>query len=73
VAERFELCYCTGVTRELVLAAMRSKGCRTLDELRRASGACFGCQSCRPELEQLIRDWWAREAAGTERIEKQSE
>jgi len=28
---------------------------RLIDDVRRASGACTGCQSCRCELEQLIK------------------
>ena len=48
-------CYCTGVTQKRVLRAMAEKGARTLDEVRRASGACTGCQSCRCELEVLLQ------------------
>ena len=47
-------CYCTGVTQKRVLRAMAESGVKTFDEVRRASGACTGCQSCRCELEKLI-------------------
>ena len=48
-------CYCTGVTQKRVLRAMAETGARTFDDVRRASGACTGCQSCRCELEQLLK------------------
>jgi bacterioferritin-associated ferredoxin len=47
-------CYCTGVTQKRVLRAMAETGARELDDVRRASGACTGCQSCRCELEALL-------------------
>lgn len=50
----FIRCYCTAVTREQVLAAIRTYGCRTVDDLRERTGACSGCASCRPELQALL-------------------
>ena len=50
----FDRCYCTGVMKDDVVAAVQ-RGCRTLDEVRSATGACSGCRSCRPELEALIK------------------
>jgi bacterioferritin-associated ferredoxin len=47
-------CYCTGVTQKRVLRAMAEQGVRELDDVRRASGACTACQSCRCELETLL-------------------
>lgn len=47
-------CYCTGVTQKRVLRAMAEQGVREFDDVRRASGACTGCQSCRCELEALL-------------------
>jgi bacterioferritin-associated ferredoxin len=57
-------CYCTGVTQKRVLRAMAEHGVRALDDVRRASGACTACQSCRCELEQLL----AAVADGTVRL-----
>jgi NAD(P)H-nitrite reductase large subunit len=51
----FTLCHCTGVRRPAVLAAIAA-GCRTVDEVRRATGACSGCSTCYPDLRQLLRD-----------------
>jgi NAD(P)H-nitrite reductase large subunit len=51
----FERCYCTGVTRAEVLRACVLQGCRTVEELQDVTGACTGCRTCRPELEQLLR------------------
>jgi NAD(P)H-nitrite reductase large subunit len=67
---RFERCYCTGVVRSEAVAALRANRCRTVDELRRACGACFGCQTCRPELEQLIKEEWENADKPTDRVEK---
>ncbi len=47
-------CYCTGVTQKRVLRAMVEHNLNAIDEVRQASGACTGCQSCRRELEQLL-------------------
>jgi NAD(P)H-nitrite reductase large subunit len=58
------------MVRSEVVAALRAEKCRTVDELRRASGACFGCQSCRPELEQLIKEEWENAEKGTDRVER---
>lgn len=51
----FDRCYCTGVMKDDVVEAVLKGGCRTLDEVRSATGACSGCRSCRPELESLIK------------------
>lgn len=48
-------CYCTGVTQKRVLRAMAEHGVRTVDDIRRCTGACTGCQSCRRELELLVQ------------------
>jgi len=65
---RFERCHCTGVDRQQVVEAIRAKGLKTFDQVRRATGACFGCQTCRPELECLIAETWARAAGATQRL-----
>ena len=76
----FLRCYCTGVLRAQVVAALRGGGaggaqpCRSFDEVRRATGACFGCQSCRPEIEQLMREEQARAVnaqQSTQRFERE--
>jgi bacterioferritin-associated ferredoxin len=57
-------CYCTGVTQKRVLRAMAEQGVRSVDDVRRASGACTACQSCRCELDRLL----AAVAAGTVKL-----
>ena len=47
-------CYCTGVTQKRVLRAMAEHGVREFNDVRRVSGACTGCQSCRCELEAML-------------------
>ncbi len=73
MVERFERCFCTGVDRALVVAAVRRERCRDFDHLRRASGACYGCQSCRPELEALLEELWSRAEHATDRIARVAE
>ena len=51
----FVRCYCTSVTREQVIAAVRAHDCRTVDDVKATTGACSGCGSCRPELILLLR------------------
>jgi NAD(P)H-nitrite reductase large subunit len=53
-ADGFVECHCTGVSRATVIAAIAA-GCRTVEEIRRRTGACSGCGSCRPELTALLR------------------
>jgi len=65
---RFDRCHCTGVDRQQVVEAIRTQGLKTFDQVRRATGACFGCQTCRPELECLIAETWARAEGATQRL-----
>ncbi len=51
----FERCWCTGVTRAQVLRACAA-GAGSVEAISRATGACTGCRTCRPELEQLLRE-----------------
>jgi nitrite reductase (NADH) large subunit len=56
IVPRFERCYCLGITRDQALAAIAEFGCTSIEELRARTGACAGCGSCRPELQQLLHD-----------------
>lgn len=49
------VCHCIRVTRRRVLEAIREHGARSVADLNRLTGACGGCQSCRWDLEDLIR------------------
>jgi NAD(P)H-nitrite reductase large subunit len=52
----FERCTCTGVTRATVVQALAERGCRTVEDIQRETGACTGCRTCRPELELLLKE-----------------
>jgi NAD(P)H-nitrite reductase large subunit len=54
MAEVIFHCYCVGVTQRRVLETLAAGCPREVGALRRATGACTGCQSCRPELEALL-------------------
>ncbi len=47
------VCNCKGITRGALSAACQ-QGCRTADDLARATGASTVCGSCRPLLDQII-------------------
>lgn len=47
-------CYCTGVTQQQVLRALSAQPKADIEEIRRLTGACTGCQSCWSELAALI-------------------
>ncbi len=47
-------CYCLGITQKKVLRAMSEQGITGVEDIRRMTGACTGCQSCRRELDQLV-------------------
>ncbi len=51
----FAICHCTGVRRDTVLRAI-ADGCTSVESIRRATGACSGCQTCWPELARLLQD-----------------
>ncbi len=35
---------------------IRARGFTTVAEVSEATGACRGCQTCRPDIEALLRD-----------------
>ena len=60
----FERCWCTGVTRDEVRRAWLH-GARSVEALIRATGACTGCRTCRPELECFAAELARRMRATT--------
>lgn len=61
-ADGIKICHCVGVRRGALVRAIAA-GCRTVDDLRRATGACTGCSSCWPDLTRLLAEQ-ARPPAG---------
>ena len=51
----FDRCWCTGVTRAEVRTAFTG-GARSVESVIRQTQACTGCRTCRPELEQFLRE-----------------
>ena len=69
--EPFVKCHCTGVRRDQVIGAIR-RGCRSVHDLRDATGVCSGCQTCWWDLEILLKQQVARQERPTgvfERVE----
>jgi bacterioferritin-associated ferredoxin len=49
------VCSCRGITDRAICSAIE-RGARTLEDVVLQSGAGLRCQSCRPILEELLRD-----------------
>ncbi|HET6573151.1 MAG TPA: (2Fe-2S)-binding protein [Fimbriiglobus sp.] len=48
------VCRCLKVTEESVIVAIRTRGARTVRELRTLTGAGDGCNCCHRELRQYL-------------------
>lgn len=55
------ICYCIGVSRGQILAAMRDKGAKSLAEVVRETRAMGGCMTCRFDIESVIENELARQ------------
>ena len=50
------ICYCFRVSEARIREAVRRLGLRTLAEVQRATGACTGCRTCRPDVEAILAE-----------------
>ncbi len=53
------VCYCFSVTRRDIDDAVRGWRLRTVEEVSRHTGACMGCRTCRPDIEDILAEAWA--------------
>ena len=54
------LCTCFGLTGDDLRRIIQERRCASVEDVADATGACRGCQTCRPDIEGLLR-----EAAGS--------
>ena len=49
------LCTCFRITSAAMVRLIRERPCRTVEDVAEATGACRGCQTCRPDVEDLLK------------------
>ena len=61
------VCLCKGISNRTIRSCV-GEGARTVDDVGRRSGAGTACGTCKPDIEQLVRDesLRLRDAAGAE-------
>ena len=50
------LCACFRITEESLRRLVAEKDCSTVEDVAALTGACRGCQTCRPEIEAVLRE-----------------
>ncbi|WP_438434489.1 nitrite reductase large subunit NirB [Gorillibacterium sp. sgz500922] len=48
------VCGCKGVTKGMIVGAIREHGLKTADEVKQVTGASSSCGGCRPVVEQIL-------------------
>jgi NifU-like protein len=49
------ICYCMKVSEEEIEQAIRALGLKTVEEVTRYTRAGGGCQTCWPEIEEILK------------------
>ena len=49
------LCACFKLTASDLRRIIEARGCASVEDVAEATGACRGCQTCRPDIEELLR------------------
>jgi NAD(P)H-nitrite reductase large subunit len=50
------LCACFRLTATDLRRIIAARGCASVEDVAEATGACRGCQTCRPDIEDLLRE-----------------
>ena len=58
------LCACFRLTAASIRQIIDDHRCTTVDDVSAATGACRGCQTCRPDIEALLAEAAARRSGG---------
>jgi NAD(P)H-nitrite reductase large subunit len=58
------LCACFKITAAGMREIIDTHRCKTVEEVAGATGACRGCQTCRPDIEALLAEAAARRERG---------
>jgi len=62
VGEERIVCKCFGVTDKKIIRAIKENNLRTVEEVTNYTKAGGGCGKCKPEIEKLLQEFWAKEA-----------
>lgn len=55
------VCFCVNVKKSTIQAAIED-GCLTVDAIKERTRACTGCQSCRTDIDALIKSYKVSQA-----------
>jgi NAD(P)H-nitrite reductase large subunit len=50
------ICTCFGITAAGMRRIIAERRCATVEDVSEATGACRGCQTCRPDIEEILRE-----------------
>ncbi|QEC51170.1 assimilatory nitrite reductase (NAD(P)H) large subunit precursor [Anseongella ginsenosidimutans] len=50
-----QICSCENISKEAICSAIEEQGLSTLDEVKKATGACTGCGGCTPMVADLLK------------------
>ena len=50
------VCACFKFTADDLRRVIAERRCASVEDVADATGACRGCQTCRPDIEELIRE-----------------
>lgn len=70
VGEERIVCQCFGVTDKKIIRAIKENNLRTVEEVTNYTKAGGGCGRCKPEIEKLLQEFWAKEATKKEYSKK---
>lgn len=56
------ICYCFGVSRDTIVAAIRQYDLHTVPEVVDRTHAGMGCRGCWPDIEDVLREVWGAAA-----------
>ncbi len=51
-----EICHCMGVNKSVIVAAIKDKGLKTVEEIQSETEAGTGCGGCIPDLEDILKE-----------------
>ena len=54
------ICTCFGITAAGMRRIIEARRCASVEDVAGATGACRGCQTCRPDIEALLKEAAAR-------------
>ena len=50
------VCHCFRLTRAGLRRLLESHRCTSVEEVSERTGACRGCQTCRPDIEAILAE-----------------